>query len=569
MEPRGLESGTRIDELLIRGTGELQNGDWGKARATFLDATQLEEIGPALEGLGAACWWLRDAEAAMDARRKAFRLYRDEGDRTSAARVAVSLVWDHMFRGERSIAGGWVGRAENLLKDMGPVEELGWLTIVKSHLALMVDRDPIASGRLAEEAVAIGKTVGNLDVEMLALAYEGFALVSGGRITEGMRKLDESSTAAMAGELENLNCTATVACCLIYACERVRDYGRAAEWCARLKEFCERWSFELMIAICRTHYASTLVSQGQWDDAQIELREAINTFGKTHPGQAAEALVRLADLRIRQGRLDEAAELLDEVQSGPARMMGHKIALAARSALLLERGDASAAVETAERYLRSIRDEESLERTSALEVILRAHILLGNEPEARYALARLRSLSDSVNTPPMRGAVLLAQGGLARAFGDPSAARTALEDASDIFEEVGMPLEAAQTRLLLAFCLHDAGGDQAAAGHARDALSAAQVLGATTLIDRARRLLEGLGQPPATAPTPFPGLTLRETEVLGLIARGLSNHDIATRLVLSVRTVERHISNIYLKLDLEGSAARAGATAAALQHGLV
>jgi ATP/maltotriose-dependent transcriptional regulator MalT len=324
-----------------------------------------------------------------------------------------------------------------------------------------------------------------------------------------------------------------------------------------------------MIAICRTHYASTLVSQGQWDDAQIELREAIDTFGKTHPGQAAEALVRLADLRIRQGRLDEAAELLDEVQSGPARMMGHKIALAARSALLLERGDACAAIETAERFLRSIRDEESLERTSALEVILRAHIVLDNEPEARNALARLRGLSDSVNTAPMRGAVLLAQGELARAFADPSAARTALEDASDIFEEVGMPLEAAQARLLLAFCLHDAGDDQAAAGHARDALSAAQALGATTLIDGARRLLEGLGQPPATAPTPFAGLTLRETEILGLIARGLSNHDIATRLVLSVRTVERHVSNIYLKLDLEGSAARAGATAAALQHGLI
>jgi len=172
---------------------------------------------------------------------------------------------------------------------------------------------------------------------MLALAYEGWAFVSGGRIAEGMHKLDESSTAAMSGELRNVNCNATITCCLIYACERVRDYGRAAEWCGRLREFCDRWALELMIAICRTHYASTLVSEGRWREAETELQEAIATFGKTHPGQAAEALVRLADLRVRHGRLDDAAEVLDGIETGPARLMGRKIALAARAGLLLER----------------------------------------------------------------------------------------------------------------------------------------------------------------------------------------------------------------------------------------
>jgi len=566
---QGLEPRAHVEELLVEGATELGNGEWAAARGSYLKAVELGESGPALEGFAAACWWLRDADAAIDARRRAFRLYLDGDDRPSAARVAISLVWDHIFRGERSIAGGWVGRAEKLLEDLGPVEELAWLAVVKSHIALMVDRDPPEAARLAGEGVAIGRAVGSMDVEMLALAYEGWAFVSGGRIAEGMRKLDESSTASMSGELRNINCTATITCCLIYACERVRDYGRAAEWCGRLRAFCDRWSFELMIAICRTHYASTLVSEGRWAEAENELQEAIATFGTTHPGQAAEALVRLADLRTRQGRLDDAAEVLDTIETGPARLMGRKIALAARADLLLERGDPSAAIEKAERFLRSIPDENSLERTSALEVIVRAQVTLGNEAEAREALARLRNLADAVNTTPMRAGALLAQGSVARAFGDHASALIAIEDASDLFQEVGLPYEMAQAALVTAYCLHDIDRDEAASINARDALMIAERLGAESMKRAARDLLNELGTAADPRRASFPGLTARESEILALIAQGLDNHDIAARLVLSVRTVERHVSNIYLKLGLEGSAARSSATAAALQHGLV
>jgi len=137
MKPR-----TRVEELLVKGATELGNGDWAEARKTYHEAVELGQSGPTLEGFAGACWWLRDADAAIDARRRAFRLYLDGDDRPSAARVAISLVWDHIFRGERSIAGGWVGRAEKLLEDLGTVEGSAWLAVVKSHIALMVDRDP-------------------------------------------------------------------------------------------------------------------------------------------------------------------------------------------------------------------------------------------------------------------------------------------------------------------------------------------------------------------------------------------------------------------------------------------
>ena len=210
-----------------------------------------------------------------------------------------------------------------------------------------------------------------------------------------------------------------------------------------------------------------------------------------------------------------------------------------------------------------------LERTSALEAIVRAQVSLGNEREARDALARLRNLADTVNTSPMRGSALLAQGVVARAFGDQASARTAFEDASDLFQETGLPYETAQATLLIARCLQVMDRDEAAAVNAREALLIAERLGAGGLLRAAYDLLTELGCATDAGPPMFPGLTGRESEILVLIAQGLNNHDIAERLVLSVRTVERHVSNIYLKLGFEGSAARSSATAAALQHGLV
>jgi DNA-binding CsgD family transcriptional regulator len=558
----------RAGDLLDEGATALRNGDWTGARDAYRRALDVEVTAAALEGSATATWWLRDDAATIEARREAFRLYLDDGDAASAARVAVSLAWDHIFRGERSVAGGWVARAERLLEGLGPVAEAGAVAIVRAHIALMVDRDPVEAHRLAIEGTGIGRRVGSRDLEMLALAYEGFALVSAGRVAEGMRRLDESTTAAMSGELEGVNETGTIACCLIYACERVRDFGRAAEWCGRLKEFCERWSFELMIAICRTHYASTLVSQGAWKDAEAELQGAISGFGSTHPGQAAEALVRLADLRVRQGRLDEAEALLDTVDAGPARMMGHKIALAVRSNLLLEGGDPRAAVDTAEAFLRSIPDRSSLERAPALEVLVRAHVALGDEVAARSALAELRTLADSVRTDPMRAAALLAQGGLAHAFGDPAAARIALEDAAGLFAQVGAPYERALASLLLARRLAADARPQAALGRASEALHLAHGVGAATVIRAARDLLSELGAGADAGPTTLPGLTRRETEILRFMAQGLDNREIATKLVLSVRTVERHVSNVYLKLGVDGPTARVAATGVALRHGI-
>jgi DNA-binding NarL/FixJ family response regulator len=557
------------EDMLALAAASLQRGDWADARDAYQRALAAGEDAATLEGLAYACWWLQDDVTTIDSRRRAFRLYLEAGDPVSAARVAISLARDHILHGERAVANGWVGRAERLLAEAGPLAESGWLSIVKAHIALYADRDLPLARRRAQDAIALGQAIGSREVEMLALAYEGLALVSDGLVAEGMAKLDASSTAAISGELQGVDEAGTIACCLIAACERVRDVGRAAEWCQRLRELSERWAFELMIAVCRTHYASTLVARGQWGEAEREFQAAIAGFGRPHRGQAAEALVRLADLRVRQGRLDEAAELLDRVDAGPAHMLGHKIARAVRAALLLEHGDPQGAVDTAETFLRAMPGPESLERAPALEILVRANIDLGDEPGARAALAGLRTLADLVRTQPMLAAASFAQGAVAHAFADPAAARVALLDAVDQFAVVDAPYERAQALLVLAACLAGSDRRPAARTNAAEALHIAKALGARSLVRQARDLLADLGTAPAPEATPFADLTRREAEILRLVARGSGNHDIAAQLVISVRTVERHISNIYLKLGLEGPAARASAAAAALRHGLV
>jgi LuxR family transcriptional regulator, maltose regulon positive regulatory protein len=569
MDSGGTGLGGRVEDLLALATAALGRGDWAGARDAYQQALAVGETAATLEGLAHACWWLRDDVTTIDSHRKAFRLYLEAGDQLSAARVAISLARDHILQGERSIANGWVARAERLLADAGPSGESAWLWIIKAHIALYADRDPPRARRQAQNAVAIGHAIGNRDVEMLALAYEGLALVSDGLVAEGMSKLDESSTAAISGELRGVDEAGTIACCLIAACERVRDVGRAAEWCQRLRELSERWAFELMIAVCRTHYASTLVARGQWQEAEREFQAAIAGFGQPHRGQAADAQVRLADLLVRQGRLDEATELLDRVDAGPGRMLGHMIALTVRAALLLEGGDAQGAADTAETFLRAMPGPESLERAPALEILVQANIALGDEQAARAALAGLRTLTDLVRTEPMLAAARFAQGAVAHAFADPAAARVALLDAVALFTEVDAPYERAQALLLLARCLAGTERAAAASAQAAEALRIAQVLGARPVVRQARDLLAELGTSPASAAATFAGLTSREAEILRLIARGSGNHDIAAQLVISVRTVERHVSNIYLKLGLEGPAARASAATAALRHGLV
>jgi LuxR family maltose regulon positive regulatory protein len=338
----------------------------------------------------------------------------------------------------------------------------------------------------------------------------------------------------------------------------VRDYERAFEWCDRIAEFAERYGSRYMLAFCRAEYGAVHLWRGRWKDAEAVLEASIEDFSRSRPAMVGGPLVGLAELRRGQGRLEDAAHLLD--QAGPVQA-----AQLCRARLALDRGETARAVELAERFLRQVPADRKLDRAPGLELLVRARTARGDLEEAGLALVGLREIERVVDTEPFRASVDLAQGLLAAASGDHDRARPLLEDAIDGFERSGGPFEAALARIELATTLLTLRRVDVAEREATTAAERLRELGAEHEAERAQRLLEGAIHS-ADAGSPLPELTPREREVLCLVTEGLTNRQIAERLVVSEHTVHRHVTNLLRKLDLPS---RTAAAALAARLGLI
>jgi LuxR family maltose regulon positive regulatory protein len=540
---------------LDAGWAALSNGDWQGARASFEESLLQSETPEALEGMGWVGQMLNEDRLTFDARERAYRLYLERGDNGSAARIAAWLAADHLlFRGEPAVANGWLQRAHSLIDGLQPCVDHGWLAIHEGHIAVALDEDTAKARRLAARAVELGRKFGAPELEMLGLGLEGRALVSEGELEEGMRRLDEATTVALAGEATLLYCVAWACCYLISACERVRDYERAAQWCSRVGEFCGQHDI-FLLNTCRAHYASVLSWQGRWQEAETQLSAAVGGLESSRPPMVGDALARLGELRRRQGRAADAEELF-------ARSETHTLSLLGRAALALDSNQPSEAAELADRYLRRFSDRGRVERSAGLELAIRALARLGEDERATEALSELREIAARARTRPILAAVCSSEGTLAVARGDHDAARRSFEDALDLLAACNAPFESGRVRLDLATTLSALGRRDRARREIEVAIADFRAMGADWERARAETMLAKLRKANVTLParlidTPLGGLSPRELEVLDLVAVGLTNRDIAERLVLSEHTVNRHVANILRKLGLTSRAAAA------------
>ena len=529
------------------GWAELEAGRWEAARASFEHALAVDDAPEALEGLSWAAWWLDDGPAVFDARERAYALYRRKGAATDAARMATWIAVDQIdFNGASAVASGWLRRAHRLLDPLSPGPDHGWLAFHEGFLANM--RGDTAGARArATFAAGLGRRFGVPDLEMLGLALEGAALVASAHVDEGMRCLDEATVTALEGQASIPISSAWTFCFLVSACTAVLDFDRASEWCDRIDEFADRYGSRYMLAFCRAEYGAIHLWHGRWPEAEAMLQASIEDFARSRPAWSSAPLVGLAELRRRQGRGDEAVALLD--RAGASRQ-----GLVVRAHLALDRGDARTAAELAERALRQIPAERHADRCPALEVVVRARISGGELEEARAGLDAFRDATDRVGTAPLGAVADLVEGMLAAAAGDHERARPPLEDAVDGFERSGAPFETAQARIELATSLVALRRTADAEREARRALERLLELGAEIEIGRARTLLE---DPTRAGDAGRKGLSRRETEVLALLADGLTNRQIAERLVVSEHTVHRHVTNILRKLGVRSRTAAA------------
>ena len=528
---------------LAAGRAALDRAAWEEARAIFETATAERGTAEAWDGLSQAVWWLGEEAAALAARERAYKAYREAGDRHGAARMAMWLGGDHFdFHGDDAVAEAWLRRGREHVAECEPCPEQGWITLHESNLALLAKGDPATARVLAQDALELGRTIDDAGVEMVALTMIGVAMLAAGDIEEGFERLERSLSMALSENFAEAAAPGWTFCHAVTACAGIGDYARAEQWCAAMHAWSANWRARQFFGVCRTAYGEVLTTQGNWVSAEEELVSAMGDLGEAAPARAA-AVIRLGRLRARQGKADEARALFESAVPMPR-------AIVALGELDLEAGDAASAADAADRALRRLGDASVLERFPAFELLARARAGGGDLDGAAAATADVESEAERLGTPYMRGRAAFVRADVLAAAGDHDGARRAAEDAIDLFVTSCAPYDAALARVLLVRSLEALGRSERADAEKRSL----------------KETLALLGAEPKDAGGPRDELTLREVEILRLVADGQSDAEIAARLFLSPHTVHRHVANTRTKLR---APSRAAAVAHATRLGLL
>ncbi len=556
--------------LLETGQEALSRGSWEDARSAFEDvlgwrdpdlarfssgvADRSAETAGVLFGLGSALWWLGEIREAVRCWEQAYAAFRPI-DPVQATNVALQLGFVYQANlGNDAAAAGWAAHAARLVGEFDLEPMRGWVLLLEATSC----SDPDQGMDLASEARRLAVEFGDRDLELCALSQIGTIYIEGGRIDDGVPLIDEAMAGALAGEGQ-LDTVVFTSCQMIQSCNRCADFQRVVQWVRAADRFIERYGCPFLNAKCRANYGGVLFATGDWNRAEVELRAALHLSGDAMPPVRAEALARLAELRLAQGSVEEAERLV-------AGLEDHEATVPVFARIHLLRGRPTMAVATVERRLAAI-GESRLESALLLELLGQAELGRGR---FEAAAERGRKLAELGSTSGCR--VMVAHGerlhGHALATGTEATARRHLDAALREFVRLEMPFETARTRLLIAQALRELEPELAEA-EARAARGIFEDLGASEEAGAAAGLLrqiEGIIRRQA-GETSYPsGLSRREVEVLLLVAQGLSNQDIAERLVLSKHTVHRHVSSILAKLDLSS---RAAAAAYAAGHDLL
>ncbi len=526
------------EAALGRGRVALASGDWEGARAAF-EAALAEEPSPeAEEGVGRALWWLQDVDGAIFRLEQAYAGFRERGDAALAASVALWLSREYAaVHGNVAAASGWYARAEGLLRDTDPGVQHGWLALTRAERA----SEPAEVRRNAEEALALARRLGDPDLEAAALARLGYAEIAAGEVEAGTAKLDEAMTAATGGEVRSLETIGDVTCVAVAACELAADWQRVEQWGQVVEAWIRNHNDIAVLGFCYACCAEMFVASGEWEQAEGMLAEGLGALKAAgHRSRCVHPAAKLAELRLMQGRIEEAEQLLAGFEELPE-------AAHALATLHMVRGQTALAAALLHRRLNAVGDDNVL-AAPFLALLVDVQLAQGDVDGARATTDRLAGVAERSGLPRIAAATYLARGRVGVATGEPDAFRQ-LESALLLFAAQGMALQAARARSELARAIEDS-QPEVAVGEARTALAEFERLGAPRDADAAAALLRRQGVGGRTGPKHAGLLSRREQEVLRLLAEGLANAEIAARLFISTKTAGHHVSNVLAKLSL-------------------
>ncbi|SRR6188472_336668 len=539
---------------------EVDLGRRAYASEAWLEAYERLSAADRREALGAQDVGLLATSAYMIGREseylvlleRAYRAHLTAGERLEALRRAFWLGIGLAGRGDVGRAGGWLGRAQRLL------EECGIDRVERGYLLLPVVFEQEASGDLeaaattAAEAATIGREYGDADLFALAAHEQGHVLIRLGRGKDGLRLLDETMVAVTAGELSPI-VSGIVYCGVILACRDASELRRAQEWTAALSDWCDRQpDLVAFTGRCLTHRAELLHLHGAWAPALEAARRAEERSGRAeNPAAAGEACYRRGEIHRTLGQF-RAAEAAYREASRNGREPQPGLALL-RSA----QGNVEAAAATIRRALAEC--SEPGRRAGLLPAFAEIALAVGDVAAARGASDELSALAQGHGDGALGASAAGVRGAVELTEGDAAGALVSLRRAAETWRTLEAPYEVARARELLGLACRTLDDEDTAALELDAARTTYARLGAVPDLARLDSLARG-------ARRETHGLTTRELEVLRLVAAGQTNKAIAARLVVSERTVDRHVSNILAKLRVSS---RAAATASAYEHGLL
>jgi DNA-binding CsgD family transcriptional regulator len=539
---------------LRRGRKSFEQRAWSDSHRLLTAADRDGALEPEdLERVATAAYLLGRDDESEAFRARAHQAFVTRGDHEGAARSAGWLAFGLLQRGAVAPASGWLARAARILDEAQlDCVERGYL-LIPSAIQCIVQGDAAGGHTVFGQAAEIARRFGDRDLASLACHGRGRALIQLGQIGEGVALLDEAMVAVIAGDVTPM-LAGDIYCSVLEACQETFDLRRAYEWTASLAQWCAsqpdlvRYRGE-----CLLYRAEVMQLRGNWDQAARDAHDACGllTSGEGRP-MAGAAFYRLGEIHRLRGEFTQA-----EAAYARANERGRK-PYPGLALLRLAQGQIDAAAASIRGVLADSRAPAARARVlaAAIEIFLAARDL----DNARAATGELTDIANHIGASLLHAASAHATGALLLAQGDIAGASTSLRQAWEIWRDLEMPYEEAQTCLLVAAVCEKRGDVDGRRLELETARRVFRQLKAESCLARIAEQSERASHPRVGS------LSEREAQVLRLLAAGKTNRAIADELFISEKTVARHVSNIFDKL---GVSSRTGATAWAFQHNLI